>query len=247
MSKSLFPKDFLWGASTSSYQVEGGNRNQWSEWEMANADKLASNAKKTMDWLPNWDEIEQDATKPSNYMAGKGVDHYHKYEEDFEIVKKLHLNAFRFGIEWSRLEPKEGEWDEKEVEHYRIYIRSLKAKGITPVLNIRHWTHPIWFEKKGAWLKKENNKYFLRFVQKIADEYVNELEYVLTVNEPNVYTSMSFLIGRWPPQNKNTLSALRVYKNLARAHKASYKILKHRKPTLQVGMAAQLANLQAYY
>lgn len=235
----------MWGASTASHQVEGGTSNQWTKWEIDNADVLADTAKQRLDWLPNWDDIKSRACKPSNYISGEGVKHFEKYREDFDLLKKLHLNSFRFGVEWARVEPREGEWNEEAIEHYRQYISELKQRGIEPVLNIWHWTHPLWFDKKGGWENKKNIYYFERFVTKIADELANEINYVITLNEPNVYASFSYLIGEWPPQQKSYPITYKVYKNLAKAHIAAYKILKHRRPQLQIGLAAQLANIQA--
>lgn len=244
--KSEFPPNFFWGASTASHQVEGGTKNQWSEWETANAKNMASTAHQRLGWLPGWHDIKEQAEDPNNYISGKGIEHYKKYEQDFDIAaKELNLNALRFGIEWSRLEPEEGKWDEKEVEHYRKYIAELRKRGLEPFLNIWHWTMPVWFTKKGGFEKRQNLKYFLRFVQKIADEYVDDVSYVITLNEPNVYVTYSYLYGEWPPNRKSFVLSTIVYFNLVKAHKKAYKILKQKKPSLMVGLASQLANIQA--
>lgn len=239
-----FPPNFFWGASTSSHQVEGANHNQWSVWELANAKQMARTAGQRLDWQSNWEEIKVQAEDPNNYISGIAVDHYHKYKQDFDIAKKLNMNAFRFGIEWSRIEPSEGRWDQKEIEHYRSYIIELRKRGLEPILNIWHWTNPVWFEKKGGFTKRENIKCFEKFVQKIANEFGDELYYVITLNEPNVYMSFSYGLGWWPPQQKSWLKAVWVYYNLTIAHKRSYRILKHKNPQLQVGIAPQLANIQ---
>jgi beta-glucosidase len=243
--KSEFPANFFWGASTASHQVEGDNHNQWSVWEEAKAKDLATSAHQRLSWIPGWRDIKTQAEDPNNYISGKGVEHYKRYEEDFDIAKSLNLNSFRFGIEWSRLEPEEGKWNEAEVEHYHNYIKGLRARGIEPFMNLWHWTVPVWFEEKGGFKKRRNLKYFVRFVQKVADEYADDLSYVITLNEPNVYTIFSFYKGEWPPQEKSTLRSLLVYWNLVRAHKAAYRVLKKRKPSLMIGVASQLANIQA--
>ncbi len=243
--KQLFPRDFYWGASTASHQVEGGTVNQWSEWELAHAKELAATAEERLSWVPVWSEIKKQAQTPSNYVSGKGVDHYKRYQIDFKIAKQLNLNAFRFGIEWSRIEPQEGVWDDKELEHYRKYISDLVNEGLEPFLNIWHWTMPTWFTDKGGFENKSNLKYFDRFVEKIANEYGNQLKYIITLNEPNVYASFSYLTGEWVPQVKSLWRFLKVYNNLMIAHKRSYKILKQNHKHLQIGVAAQLANIQA--
>jgi len=244
-TQAEFPKDFLWGASVSAHQVEGGNHNQWTVWELSHATSLAKNAQKRLGHLSNWPAIKTQAQNPANYISGRGIDHYNRYKEDFDFLEKLNLNSFRFGIEWARLEPEEGQWDEAEIEHYRSYISELNRRGIEPVLNIWHYTMPVWFCQKGGFKNKANLKYFDRFVQRVGAEYAHMLKYVITLNEPNVYASLSYLTGEWPPQEKNPLATFRVYHNLVRAHRKSYKILKSVKPELQIGVAMQLGNIQA--
>ena len=243
---SIFPKGFYWGASTSSHQVEGGTNNQWTEWELAHAAELAKTAKKRLSWMNSWDAVKDRAEDPNNYISGRGIDHYRRYEEDFALIKQLNLNSFRFGIEWSRVEPEEGVWDKEAWDHYKAYIEKLLEMGIEPFLNIWHWTMPTWFTRKGAFTKKANLKYFDRFVAKLCQELpVKRLKYVITLNETNVYTSFGYATGEWVPNEKNYLHGAAVYINLVRAHKRSYKILKAANPKLQVGVASQLANIQA--
>jgi len=241
----VFPREFKWGASTASHQVEGQTINQWSDWELAHAKESSNMAQKKLGWLPVWDEIKQYAEDPNNYVSGEGVDHYNRYKEDFAIVKKLNLNSFRFGIEWSRLEPEEGVWSDEGIEHYRAYIKELNKLGIEPFLNIWHWTLPTWFSEKGGFKNHQNLKYYYRFVEKIAVEYGNDLTYIITLNEPNVYAVFGYITGDWPPQEKNWKSMLKVSMNLVTAHRKSYRILKKHKKHLQIGVAAQLANIQA--
>lgn len=241
----LFPADFLWGASTSSHQVEGGTYNQWSVWELAHASELAKTAHARLGYLQNWKEVREKAENPENYVSGKGVDHYNRYPEDVALLKKLNLNAFRFGIEWSRIEPKEGEWDETAVSHYHEYLAELRRQGIEPMLNIWHWTMPVWFTNKGGFKKRANLKYWRRFIAKIGDEYGKHVSYAITLNEVNVYSSFGYVTGEWPPQEKSWFSATRVIFNLVTAHKQAYKILKERNPRLQIGIANQVANIQA--
>lgn len=237
-----YPHDFLWGASTASHQVEGNTHNQWSVWEEANAERLAQTAEQRLNWLPSWDKFKDRAQDPANYISGQAVDHYNRYKEDFDILQKLGMNAFRFGIEWSRVEPEEGQWDDDAIEHYRTYIMELKSRGIEPVLTLWHWTMPVWFTAKGGFENKQNIAYFTRYVQKMAEEFAPELRYAITLNEPNVYIGFSYGTGEWPPQRKDPTLAYRVYQNLALAHIAAYDVLKAENPHLQVGIAAQLSN-----
>ncbi len=244
--KPLFPKGFYWGASTASHQVEGGTHNQWTEWELSVAAHQAKTAHKRLSWLANWESIKSQAEDPANYISGRGIEHYKLYKEDFKLIKQLNLNSFRFGIEWSRVEPEEGVWNKAEWDYYKEYVQTLLDLGIEPFMNIWHWTMPTWFTNKGGFTKKANLKYFDRFVTKLCEELpINKLKYIITLNEPNVYSSFSYVTGEWPPNEKNYLHGALTYWNLAQAHKRSYKILKKANPKLQLGVAAQLANIQA--
>jgi beta-glucosidase len=214
-------------------------------WELANAAHLAKTAKDRYGHFQNWNHIKKQAENPENYVSGRAVDHYNHYKTDFDILKKLNLNSFRFGIEWSRLEPKEGEWNEEAIAHYRDYIAELKTRNIEPVLNLWHWTAPTWFIEKGGFKNRANLKYFNRFVEKVATEYGKSLTYVITLNEPNVYAAFGYLTGVWPPQEKNLFTMSKVYYMLTKAHKKAYKTLKKSNPGIQIGIAAQLANIQA--
>src|SRR5690348_13759612 len=102
MASPIFPKNFFWGASTASHQVEGGLHNDWTVWELAHATELAKSAQQRLNWLNNWPDIREQAETPNNYVSGNGVDHYNRYKEDFDLVEKLNMNAFRFTIEWAR-------------------------------------------------------------------------------------------------------------------------------------------------
>lgn len=243
--KRQFPPNFFWGGSTASHQVEGGNHNQWSVWELSVAKEQARTAHQRLAWLPGWDDIKTEAEDPNNYISGKGVDHYRRYKEDFAIARELQLNAFRFGIEWSRIEPKEGQWDEEAIAYYQKYIGELRAQGLEPFLNLWHWTLPVWFADKGGFTKRANLHYWQRFVAKVAETLLEDVSYVITLNEPNVYTSFGYITGEWPPQERKWWHALQVYRNLVTAHKQAYRILKKQKPSVHIGIAAQLANIQA--
>src|SRR3989344_881442 len=123
MERYKFPDGFLWGSATSAHQVEGNNVNDWSEWEKKNAERLTQEAEKKFGHLPNWNDIKEQAQDPKNYISGKACDHYNSYEKDFDIAKSLGHKAHRLSIEWSRIEPEEGKFNEKEIEHYRKVVK----------------------------------------------------------------------------------------------------------------------------
>lgn len=231
-----------WGASTSAHQVEGGNHNQWSVWELENASELATNSEsKYAHWLPRWADIKTEAQDPKNYVSDKAADHYNLYETDFDLLEQLNMNAFRFSIEWSRIEPSEGEWDKGEIEHYRKYLQSLKKRGIEPMVSLWHWTMPVWFVEQGDFERRSNVKYFVRYVEKIVEELGDLFTYVVVLNEPNTYVGMSYGINEWPPQDRGKLRLFPTYHNLALAHKKSYRAIKKMRPQTKVGIAQQIS------
>lgn len=214
-----FPKKFLWGAATSAHQVEGDTYNQWSVWELENAKSKAAQAKFQWGDLPNWPLIEKEATDPHNYVSGKGTAHYKLFMKDFDFLEHMNMNAFRFGVEWSRIEPTEGAWSVEAITYYKAYLRELKRRGIEPVVTLFHFTLPVWFVEKGGFEKRKNVAYFTQFAEKILRELGSDVTYVITLNEPDVYVYQGYWTGDWPP---NLVSQKwkfwRVANNLAYAH-----------------------------
>ncbi len=159
----------MWGASISTHQVEGGNHNQWTAWELETAQVKAAQAPYNYQHLPIWDSIQKQAIRPENYVSGRATDHYVRYKTDFDMAQKLHFNTLRSGIEWSRIEPEEGNFNTEALQHYQEYFVALKARGITPIITLWHWTFPEWFAQKGGFLKRTNLKYFVRNIRYIEE------------------------------------------------------------------------------
>jgi len=208
-----FPTGFLWGSSTSSYQVEGGIENcDWSK----------------------------------DFPAGIACDHYHRYKEDFNLLKKLNQNAYRFSIEWSRIEPEEGKFDEKEIEHYRQVILALRKCEIEPFVGLWHWTNPLWIKNKGGWESKKIAYYFSRYAEKIVSSLKDNVKFWITINEPEIFTGSSYVLGIWPPYKKSLFSFISVINNLIRTHREAYKIIKKIQPNAQVGIATNNTYYEAF-
>ena len=225
-SAPLFSAGFYWGTATSAHQVEGGNHNDWTEWEKANAERLAKEAKTK--WQLWQQEKFPEMFKPENYVSGRACDHYNRFREDFDIAKSLGHNAHRFSIEWSRIEPEEGQFNEKEIDHYREVIAALRERGIEPFVTLWHWTLPIWISGIGGWENKKTIEYFLRYANKIVDSLGREIKFWMPINEPTVYVGHSYVIGVFPPQVKSFYRANNILKNLISVHKESYKLI-HKK------------------
>jgi len=224
--KLEFPKGFLWGAATSAHQVEGNNHNDWTEWELKNAPRLSSES--------------GGKYSPENYISGRACDHYKRFREDFDIAKSLGHNVHRFSIEWSRVEPEEGKWDEKEIEHYREVISALRERGIEPFVTLYHWTLPIWVRDHGGWKNQKTIVDFARYAEKMTAS-LQGVKYYMILNEPLVYAKLSFSYGKWPPQHRGNISYFRVTRNLISAHKAAYSAIKKNDNSALVGIAHNMS------
>ncbi len=210
LDNSVFPKGFLWGAATASYQVEGGIENV------------------------DWAQGARDGKLPP---CGIATDHYHKFEADFDIAKSLGHNAHRFSIEWARIEPEEGKFDEKEIEHYREVIRALKARGLEPFVTLWHFTLPLWFSNQGGFQNAKAPEQFARYCEYVILKLGNEATYWMTINEPLVWASGGYLRGHWPPFKKNFFVFHSIHNALILAHKKAYVEMKKHNPLIHIGVA----------
>jgi beta-glucosidase len=234
---SGFPRHFLWGAATASHQVEGGNHNQWTVWELENANAKAAQAEYQLHDYPTWDEVKSEAKKADNYVSGNLGDHYHRYKEDFEYLEKMNMNAYRFSIEWSRVEPEEGAWNTEAIAHYKEYLSELHRRNIEPVVTLLHFTLPVWFAEKGGFEKRSNVAYFVRYADKIMIELGNSVRFIITINEPEVYGFESYYLQNWPPNKASLYKMWRVSVNQATAHRKVAKTLHEINRRYKVGIA----------
>ncbi len=171
-----FEKDFFLGAATAAHQVEGGNihSDYWAQEHMVHTDFL----------------------EPS----GDAVDHYHRYAEDIRLMAQAGLNAYRFSIEWARIEPEEGQFDEAQVLHYRDVINTCRENGIEPMVTLLHFTSPKWLISKGGWESDETPGYFARYTRYVMERLGADLRYVCTINEANMGIQVAAIAKRYMQQ-----------------------------------------------
>ncbi|MBI2670158.1 MAG: glycoside hydrolase family 1 protein [Candidatus Yanofskybacteria bacterium] len=210
MGKLRFPDKFFWGSATSSYQVEGGI--EYNDWAQA-------------------------AREGKMPAAGKAADHYNRYEEDFDIAKSLNQNAHRFSIEWARIEPEEGRFDEDAIEHYRKVLQALRGKGLEPFVTLWHFTLPIWFAKMGGFENKKAPFYFARYCEYVVSRLGERAQFLITINEPMIYAGQSYMKGIWPPFRKNIFKFIKVVNNLIMSHNIVYGKIKLSDPNILIGIA----------
>jgi len=165
-----FPENFLWGASTAAHQVEGNNLNS-ELW--------------TLEHLPGTIFAEP---------SGDACDHYHHYREDIQLLGKLGLNAYRFSLEWARIEPSEGEFSRAELDHYRRMLSACLEQGITPVVTLHHFTSPRWLIEKGGWLDQRTPDSYLRYCERVVRHLGDLIGAACTFNEVNLPVVLSKIL-----------------------------------------------------
>ncbi|OQA41026.1 MAG: Beta-glucosidase A [Candidatus Omnitrophica bacterium ADurb.Bin314] len=193
-----FPDGFLWGAATAAHQVEGGNiGSDWWEWEQTRGRE----------------------------RSGDACRHYELYERDFDLARSLHHNAHRLSVEWARVEPQEGRFSDDALKHYAEVVLALKDRGIEPVVTLHHFTNPLWFARDGGWEDRRAPGRFLRYCDAVVRILGKHVRYWITINEPTIYVSHSFLFGVWPPQARSLWRMWRVSRNMVRAHVAVFRMI----------------------
>jgi len=204
----FFPMEFSWGTATAAHQVEGNNtNNNWYQWEYS------------------VDEYGKSRIH-DNQKSGFSVDHWNRYPNDIKLMKDLGTSHYRFSIEWSRIEPSKGFIDQDALDHYRLICNELIKNNITPVVTLHHFTHPIWFEKMGAFEKKENIQYFISYSDTVF-KFLNDLVPIwCTINEPAVFVSQGYFNGVFPPGKKDPKLAAIVLGNILDSHVELYRHLK---------------------
>ena len=167
------PKGFLIGAATAAHQVEGNNihSDYWAQEHMEHTS----------------------FAEPS----GLACDHYNRYEEDIRMMAKAGLNAYRFSIEWARIEPEEGQFDEKETEHYRRVIACCRENGIEPIVTLMHFTSPVWLIRKGGWESESTIESFRRYAAYIAEKLGDGIRTICTINEANMGLQLAAIARRF--------------------------------------------------
>ncbi|MBR2768036.1 MAG: glycoside hydrolase family 1 protein [Solobacterium sp.] len=168
-----FPKGFLIGASTAAHQVEGNNihSDYWAQ-----------------ELLPHTSFSEP---------SGEACDHYRRYEEDIRMMAEAGLNAYRFSVEWARIEPEEGVFDDNEIEHYRKVIACCRENHIEPIVTLMHFTSPVWLIRKGGWEAETTVEYFRRYASYVTKKLGSELNYICTINEANIGLQLAAIAKRF--------------------------------------------------
>lgn len=233
----LLPASFTWGWAIGGTEAEGGGlRNQWSEWSDRNADSLAAGAAAerahpaTTIGLP-----PPEAADPGNYRLGRACEMWTRYREDFTLARDFGFDAAHVSVEWSRIEPEPGVWDDDAVSHYRDMLSCLRELGQEPFVALWHFGNPLWFEARGAWRWRGAPEAFARYASRVVKALGDLVTFYVTVVEPKVYTGRAHLLGRWPPQERSLRAFFESLDRLVHAHRRAYAAVKEVRPDALVG------------
>lgn len=212
-----FPEGFLWGTATAAHQVEGGNtNNDWWAWEQAGGHI-------------------RDGSR-----SGLACDWWNRAEEDFDRAQQLGQNTLRLSVEWSRLEPRPGEWNRAAVQRYRHMLEGLRQRGLEPMVTLYHFTLPMWLANMGGWANPSAITYFGRFAERVVEELGDLVSLWCTINEPAIYALQAYKEGVWPPGQRNFPLAMKVLRHLLIAHGEVYRRIHALRGDAQVGLVKNM-------
>lgn len=215
---SSFPKDFLWGASTASYQIEGA----------AHEDGRGPSI---------WDTFSRTPGKVVNGDTGDvACDHYHRVKEDVALIKNMNVGAYRFSTAWPRIQPiGKGAMNEKGLDFYDNLVDQLLANGITPFTCFYHWDLPQALQDKGGWANRDTAFYYRDYAEIVARRLSDRVKHFVTFNEPNVFTLLGNLDGIHAPGIKDGETTLRAIHHVNLGHGLAIKMLREMSPDLKLG------------
>jgi len=208
-------KKFFWGVATSSFQIEGHINNDFTEWE-----KEGKFKKGELD--PVYDN---------------GSNHWLMWKEDFDLLEELRVNAYRFSLEWSRIQPELNHFSEEALVQYERMVDYLLEKKIEPFLTLHHLTHPLWFHKISPWHTENSVEVFYKYVEKILSRFKDRIKYWITFNEPLVWAMAGYGEGNFPPGIKNLETMMIALSNILEAHRNVYDLIKSVSTKSQIGIA----------
>ena len=212
-----FPEGFLWGTATSAHQVEGNNTNNdwWAFEQGRNAIWHGDRSGRACDW---WRDAEQ----------------------DFDLMAEMGHNTHRLSVEWSRIEPQPGEFDPEAIARYREMLAGLRQRGIEPMVTLFHFSSPLWLAGQGGWSNPMAVDRFRRFTRYAAEQLGDLVSLWCTINEPNVYAALGYLLGEHAPGHKSLPRYFRVLRHLLEAHAAGYRVIHALDGRAKVGLVKNI-------
>ena len=220
MAAISFPDGFQWGTATAAHQIEGGNVNN------------------------DWWEFEHDPTSGCVDHSGDACDSYHRYPEDIALVAGLGLGFYRFSLEWSRIEPEEGEFSRSALDHYRRMLATCREHGLEPMVTYHHFTHPRWLAASGTWEAPQAVDRFARYCERVTGHLGDLIGMAGTINEPNVVATMGWRHGLFPPRVRDRDRRAKVNDALVAAHRAGVEAIRSGPGQFPVGLTLSMTDFQ---
>jgi beta-glucosidase len=215
-----FPDGFIWGTATAAHQIEGGNtNNDWWEFEHAPGSACAES-------------------------SGDACDSWNRWEEDADLVAALGFDSYRFSVEWSRIEPAEGEFSRSALDHYRRQCEGLRERGVDPVVTFHHFTTPRWLAAAGGWESGVAVERFGRFCEVVAGALSEVMTRACTINEPNIVATMGWHAGMFPPGKTDKDLSYKVGASLVAGHRAAVAAIRTAAPGVPVGLTLSMTDYQ---
>jgi beta-glucosidase len=223
---NAFPQNFTWGAGTSYYQVEGAAEN---------TDQY------------HW-QVDEQGNQRVQHLVGNACDSWNRWREDVDAVYALGLNQYRFSIDWSKVEPQPGVFDQEVIDRYKEMVAYIRSKGMTELIGFHHYADPQWFAELGAFTKMENIVYFVRFCVRMVQEIGHAPGRLwATFNSPTGYAFPKYHMGiRVPGIKGNFQLTMEVLKNMMEAHVQVYQACKAVNPELQIGLLKNVMHLDPW-
>jgi beta-glucosidase len=216
-----FPEGFRWGTATAAHQVEGNNvNNDWWAWEQ---------------------RPDTVCVEPS----GDACDHYHRYPDDIRLLKELGFNSYRFSLEWSRIEPEEGQFSTAALEHYRRMCAACAEHGLDATVTFHHFTTPTWATADDGWAGDRIVDRFTRFCEVATGHLGDLVTRACTINEPNVVGYIGYQFGMFPPGIIDRDKWLASIDNFVAAHRQAYDVIKAGPGDFPVGLTLSMSDYQA--
>jgi beta-glucosidase len=213
VSEIAFPDGFMWGAATAAHQVEGDNTNS------------------------DWWAFEHKPGTPCKEPSGTAIEHYTRYPRDMALLAGLGFNTYRFSVEWARIEPAEGRFDETQLDHYRRMVELCRKSRLTPMVTLNHFTLPQWLADRGGWLSPSMMGSFERFTRRVVEALGDTVGWYCTLNEPGMVAFGGFGGGfPFPPGLSGVDNWKAATAALVQAHKVSRSVVKELRPDAKVGL-----------
>ena len=215
-----FPDGFSWGTATAAHQIEGANTNN------------------------DWWAFEHTPGSGCAESSGDACDSYARWEEDADLVAGLGLDNYRFSVEWSRIEPADGEISRAALEHYRRQCIGLRERGVDPVVTFHHFTTPLWLTAQGGWETGVAVERFGRFCTVVAEALGDVMTRACTLNEPNIVATMGWHAGMFPPGKTDNELSRAVGGHLIDAHRLAVEAIRAAAPGVPVGLTLAMTDYQ---